>query len=336
MPIAIVTGASSGIGKEFIKQISLMRSSYGSRPFYEIWAIARDENKLQDLQAECDDDRIIPVLLDLTSSEDLKKLESLLLQKTPEIGFLVQCAGSGKTGQVKDQALENIRETIEVNCLALAEITRICMPYMIPLGNDCNAKNGPRILHVASSSAFFPQPDFAAYAASKAFAVHFTRAIRHELRENNILVTTLCPGPVDTPFMEQASGVPGAKHEGIKAYFVASPSKLVKKSIHKSERGKDLYIYGISQKLLYFGSRILPHRFLSWICQQFGKEGDFISSDLINQSNVQSLPVMIPQNIPEKNIQTSSDLIYQKTTQDVQNRVYTSDSAKKIIKKYTT
>ena len=334
MPIAIVTGASSGIGKEFIKHISQMHSSYGSKPFYEIWAIARDVDKLQKLQTEYKDERIVPIPLDLTSAEDLNKLQSILLQKAPEIGFLVQCAGSGKTGQVKDQSLETLREIIELNCLALAEITRICIPYMIPMGNGCTAKNGPRILHVASSSAFFPQPDFAAYAATKAFNVHFTRAIRHELRENNILITTVCPGPVDTPFMEHASGIPGSRHTGIKSYFVASPSKLVMKSIQKCERGKDLFVYGIAQKLLYFSSRILPHRFLSWVCQQFGKEGDPKTSDLAIQPSTQTLSVSIRQDTAEKNVQNSSDLICQKTSQDIQNRVYTSDSAKKIMKKY--
>lgn len=334
MPIAIITGASSGIGKEFIKQISHMRSSYGSKPFYEIWAIARDLNKLKKLQEECKDDRIIPISLDLTSSRDLSKLESTLLQKTPEIGFLVQCAGSGKIGQIKNQPLEAIRETIELNCLALAEITKICIPYMLSLGSDCSTKHSPRILHVASSSAFFPQPDFAAYAASKAFVVHFTRAIRFELRENNILITTLCPGPVATPFMEQASGTVGSGHTGIKAHFVSSPSKLVKKSIQKCERGKDIYVYGISQKLLYFSSRILPHRLLSWICYQLGKGGNLNTSDLTNPSIVPSLPVSSRQDTQEKNIHTTSDLICIKTSLDVQNRVYTSDSAKKIMKKY--
>ena len=207
MDIAIITGASSGIGEHILRKIVTERGAYGSLPFEQIWIIARSEEKLQALKSELDPKRIRPFALDLTDPDALRALSEALQIETPNVGLLVNCAGVGYSGATESMEPAQFRNTVMLNCSALSEMVSICLPYMIPTGDRCPYAMGPRILNIASSAGFMPQPGFAAYAASKAFVISFSRALHAELRMHNISSTTVCPGPVATDFIRDRKSV---------------------------------------------------------------------------------------------------------------------------------
>lgn len=260
--IAIITGASSGIGKAFLEEIANDRGVNGATPFDEIWAVARSEDKLIEIKTLLGDDRIVPVTADLSSSEDMTKLSERLASEKPQIGLLINCAGMGMKGLVEDHPAKTLEDTIDVNCTSLAKLTRICIPYMIVRDLSRTRDKRPRIINIASSAGFLPQPGFAAYAASKAFVISFSRALYYELKDHRIIVTAICPGPVKTDFQRKATGGAQADFTGIRKYVVADPVKLARASIKASGKGRQILVYGFSQKALHVASKIIP---MSWI-----------------------------------------------------------------------
>lgn len=260
--IAIITGASSGIGKAFLEEIVKERGAYGCVPFEEIWAVARREDKIVETKALLGEDRIVPVKADLASPEDLSALADRLASEKPVIGLLVNCAGMGMKGAVEDLPAQTIEDTLDVNCTSLAKLTRICLPYMISKTPLWTMDNSPRIINIASSAGFLPQPGFAAYAASKSFVISFSRALYYELIDYNIVVTTVCPGPVKTDFQRKATGGVQTDFTGFRQYVVADPVKLAKAAIKASRSGRQILVYGFSQKALHVASKIIP---TSWI-----------------------------------------------------------------------
>ena len=260
--IAIITGASSGIGKAFLEEIVKEHGAYGCVPFDEIWAVARREDKLIEIKTLLGDDRIVPVTADLSSHEDMTKLSERLASEKPQIGLLINCAGMGMKGLVEDHPAKTLEDTIGVNCTSLAKLTRICIPYMIVRDPSRTRDKRPRIINIASSAGFLPQPGFAAYAASKAFVISFSRALYYELKDHRIIVTAICPGPVKTDFQRKATGGAQADFTGIRKYVVADPVKLARASIKASGKGRQILVYGFSQKALHVASKIIP---TSWI-----------------------------------------------------------------------
>ena len=272
MNIAIITGASSGIGEQFLRQIVRERSSFGSVPFTEIRVVARRSELLETLKTELDPVRIRIFTEDITYASSLNRIRDELSLTKPSVGLLVNCAGVGRTGLFEEAAREDAHNMVALNCSALAELTSICLPYMIPNGDLCSYATGPRIINIASSAGFLPQPGFAVYAATKSFVISFSRAMHAELRRHNIASTTVCPGPVATGFVEKAAGKPGAKTSGFKSLFVVQPEKLVRKSILVSKKGRGLYVYGISQKFLHVASKLLPARFMIFLASHLSKD----------------------------------------------------------------
>ena len=137
--IALITGASSGLGREFAMQIS--RSE--ERP-QEIWAVARRENRLEELQKLCGIP-VRPIPLDLTRQESIRKLEELLQKEKPVIRILVNAAGFGKIGRYSEISREDTDRMIDLNCRAAVDVTLLSLPYM---------RRGGRILEICSTSAF--------------------------------------------------------------------------------------------------------------------------------------------------------------------------------------
>lgn len=268
MNIAVITGASSGIGEQYLRQIVLSQIAFGAASFDEIWAIARRVDRLQDLQNELSSARIRIFQKDLASKEALDSLEETLASENPTVSLLVNCAGVGRTGTFANNTRDEVHAMVALNCSTVAELTRICLPYMIPSGDMSSFRTGPRILNIASSAGFLPQPGFAVYAASKAFVIHFSRALQAELRRHNIGVTTVCPGPVETDFVSIASGKPGAKPKGLKSLFVVKPEGLVRSSLRAAQKGRGLYVYGFSQKMLHVLSKLLPARLFTALVER--------------------------------------------------------------------
>lgn len=283
--IAIVTGASSGIGKAFVKEIVKSHGVYGSVPFQEIWIVARREDRLNQLRDELDPVRIVPVVADLSNPESMDVIsEKLNEEPNIRVGLIVNCAGVGKRGLVEDKDVDVIEDTLDINCVSLSKLIKICLPFMIIKNPPYTRKNGPRVINIASSAAFLPQPGFAAYAASKAYVVSFSRAMDFELMPYNIAVTTVCPGPVSTEFQANATDGETTEFTGFRARVVADPTKLAIKSLKASRAGRHMLVYGFSQKCLHVASKIIPTYWILWLMDRLSnRDEEYIAQPVVPQ-----------------------------------------------------
>lgn len=244
--IAIVTGASSGMGKELIVQISRKYPS-----LEEIWVIARRKERLQKLTKQVQNVPIRFFALNLKEKKSYEILKTTLEKEKPRVGILVNSAGFGISGCFEKLSEEEIDGMVELNCNALTKMTHIVLPYM---------GRGAQIYQFASSAAFCPQPGFSVYAATKAYVLSFTLALRQELSGKGIKVTAVCPGPVKTEFFDTAY-----KHEEMKFYkkfVMADPKKVVCKALKDGKSKKAVSVYGIAMKLVRIFSRICPEELM--------------------------------------------------------------------------
>lgn len=245
MKIAIVTGASSGLGREFVKAISKKYHMLD-----EIWVIARRKERLIVLQNKVKT-KLVPIEMDLSDLDELDRLKVLLKKENPNVLFLFNCAGYGKIGKFYDIPYEEEIGMIQLNCVSLTAITYAVLPYM---------KKKSRIIQLASAAAFLPQPNFAVYAATKSYVLSFSRALKRELKERKISVTAVCPGPVKTEFFQIAEET--GKISLYKMLVMADATKVVNKAIKDSAMGKSVSIYGATMKGLHILSKIIPHELI--------------------------------------------------------------------------
>lgn len=245
--IAIVTGASSGLGKEFVKQICLS-SRY---KFDEIWIIARRTNRLEQINKTFKKQKFRLLTLDLSKEECLLEYAKILKQEKPNVKLLINNAGLGKIGKFSDIKIEDNINMIDVNIKALTYLTQETLRYMSKSSN---------IIQIASVAAFLPQPYFTVYAATKAYVLNFTRALNREVKKRGISVTAVCPGPIETEFFKVASdsGLP----KSFKKFFFTPANKVVARALYDSSKGKEISMYGMSMKGLRMLVKILPHRII--------------------------------------------------------------------------
>ncbi len=243
MNIIIITGASSGIGLEFLRKVD----SYFSN-IDEFWLAARGRDRLQEA-AKGLRHRVRLFPMDLTDSIQLNILENAVRSKGGVVRMLINCAGEGLTGDFINQDRETVLRMIRLNCLALTELTHRMLPFM---------RRGSRLIQMASGAAFIPQPGFAVYAASKSYVLSFSRALAEELRPLGIGVTIVCPGPVDTPFLEKAGQ--GSGTLAIKKLVTVNPERVVNKALRDSYWGRELSVCGLPVKGLQLLSKAVPHR----------------------------------------------------------------------------
>ena len=255
MKIVIVTGASSGIGEEFVKQLD--------QTFHridEIWMIARNKEKMEAIAQNLDNKhRILP--LDLEKEGDLNLLEDILKVEKPGICMLVNCAGFGVMGEFLQSDIQEQLEMIDLNCKALTRITYLCLPYII--------RNG-RIIQVSSSAAFSPQANFAVYAATKSYVLSFSRALQEEVRSREIFITTVCPGPVDTPFFIRAEK--NGHTLQLKKKFSVTSDRVVYDALIASKRRKSVSVCSFPMKAFHVASKVIPHDWLLEIVQYFAEK----------------------------------------------------------------
>ena len=244
MEIAIVTGASSWIGEAFLKEIAQQNE------FDKVWMVARREDRLEAIRTKLGE-KFEVLCADITTSEGIEKISKKLLFEKPEVKLLINCAGMGKRGDVETNAIDAMKATLEINCVALTQMAGIVIPYMKGEGKSA-------IINIASSAAFLPQPGFAIYAASKSYVLSLSRALSYELKKYNISVTAVCPGPVETEFLSKATDNKESEFTGFRKFVVVGPEKLAKSSLKASKAGRKVLVYGFSQKCLHLAAKIVP------------------------------------------------------------------------------
>lgn len=245
MKTAIITGASSGMGREFAKEIYRRYIN-----IEEVWIIARSKDKLEELKEEIGPKGVHVLALDLTKEEDMHKYKAELVRKKPEVCILVNSAGYGKIGTFEEVGYEHNRGMVKLNCQALTDVLYMTIPYM---------KFGGQIINLASSAAFVPQPEFATYAATKSYVLSLSRALKYELANREITVTAVCPGPVKTEFFDVAQSDGGRKPKALKMLFMAKPKKVVTKAIEDARKGKEKSVYGFMMQVFDVVCKVLPH-----------------------------------------------------------------------------
>jgi len=245
MRIIIVTGASSGMGREFVKLVDKTL-----RKIDEIWVISRRLDRLEELAKEVTIP-LVPFELDLEEPDSIYFVEQALKEKNPQVKMLINCAGYGKIGDCIEIPLDTELGMINLNCRALTAMTRLTIPYM---------PQNSRIIQLASSAAFLPQPRFAVYAATKSYVLSYSRALNQELKSRGIAVTAVCPGPVKTEFFDIAEETGEVKL--YKKLVMADPVKVVEQAFIDSINKKEVSIYGKTMKTLSVLCKIIPH---GWI-----------------------------------------------------------------------
>ena len=253
MSIAIITGASSGMGRELAIQIS------EKEQFDEIWVIARREEALESLK-EVIQTKVRPILLDLVKAESFKEYEELLEREKPDVAFLANVAGFGKFGRYNQIALQDCMDMIDLNCKALVAITQLTLPYM---------RKGSKILQLDSLSAFQPVPYINVYGSTKSFVLSYSRALNRELKTSGIRVMSVNPGWVKTEFFDHATQ---SSNDAVTYYNVMYEAKDVIKTAIRDlyHTKKDVSVHGLQIKLQVLAVKFLPHKLVMniWMKQQ--------------------------------------------------------------------
>ena len=253
MRIAVVTGASAGIGREFVYAIDK------EKQYDEIWVIARRAERLKELKGQCGT-TIRPVVLDLSDLKSLDEYRNLLEVEKPEIGLLVNAAGFGVFGPFEEKDLSKQLSSVTVNSLALTGMCHISIPYM---------KNGDSIINVGSNSAWQPVPYQTVYGASKSYVLNFSRSLYRELKSKGIHVMCVCPGWIKTEFQQVA------QHEKYIRYVDRwyCPEEVASQAMKDLKKKKMVSILGAPVRRQVRLVKFLPVKLVMKIwCKQQGIE----------------------------------------------------------------
>jgi uncharacterized protein len=243
----LITGASAGIGREFARQLA---SCAG-----KLVLVARRPDRLEELRdelAKCDPNLQVHVrVTDLSDDRSVIELCNWLEREKLSIDLLINNAGLGDAGLFATSELHRVKEMLAVNIMALTLLTRLLLPGMI-------ARRRGAILHVSSAAGFLPIAGFAVYAATKAYVTSFSEAIRAELRDTGVTVTSLCPGPVRTEFTEVAHRSAAAREKSSPKFTQVSVQDVVRTALDALATDKALVIPGFIMKLGMLLVRLTP------------------------------------------------------------------------------
>lgn len=255
--IIVVTGASSGMGVCFARQLACEKPD-------ELWIVARRKDRLENLKKEIESEKSVKVRvvdIDVSGSEGARRFKAILdVERNSgdfEISVLVNNAGFGTYGEFADTDTDREMEMVDLNCTSLTGITGFALPYM---------KKGSRIINTASLASFLPLGNFAVYGASKAYVLSLSVALAAELKPRGISVTALCPGPVITEFANVASK--GARE---KVRHGLSPEKTVEHAIKASRRGRLYSMRFFKWKIQAWASPYVNRYLGAWFTYKFCK-----------------------------------------------------------------
>ena len=242
MKVAIITGATSGIGYEAALQIDRRFASLD-----EIWIIGRREEKLLELHKKLRHS-VRSFTMDVTDEADMKAFEDVLYSINPNIRMVFQSAGMGLHGRFAELTAKDQAAMIRLNCEALTNFASMCIPFM---------KRGSHMINVASSAGFMPFPGYSVYGASKAYVLNFSRALRAELKPRKIHVMAVCPGPVNTPFFDVSERYGGGISPFKKA-MMNKPEVVVRRALGDAALHKPVSVDGAHIGAFRLLIKILP------------------------------------------------------------------------------
>ena len=245
---ALITGASSGIGRDIARELS--------KKGYDLVLVSRDEKKLNKVKEELEKEniKIETISTDLSIEENCKEIH----KNVKNVDILINNAGFGDCGNFTKTNLEKELNMIKTNITAYHILTKL---YLI----DMKKKGEGKILNVASIAGFMPGPLMATYYATKAYIVRLSESIREELKKekSNVQISILCPGPVSTNFNNVAN---------VKFHMrEANSQDVAKYAIKKLEKGKFYIVPGIDVKLAKLGAKLAPAPFVSKITYKIQK-----------------------------------------------------------------
>ncbi len=242
MKTVLITGASGGIGKVFAQIFA--------KNNYNLVLVARNEEKLNRIARELQTQYKVKVSIlveDLSKSETASKVYNAIKEREIIIDILINNAGFGDFGNFVDEDLKTVTEMIHLNITTLTEMTFLFV-------KDMKARDSGKILNIASTAAFQPLPKFAVYAATKSYVLHFTEALHYELKNTNIAVSVLCPGPTATGFAKRANA------DKLNFFKNSMDSKIVAQIGYEGlMKNKMTVISGLKNKLMSL-SRTIPSR----------------------------------------------------------------------------
>lgn len=245
MAIAIITGASSGIGEEFAKQL------HETQGIDEFWFVARRKERMEALRDRLGVKAKI-ITADLTSEEGVNAVREALEAEKPEVKFLVNAAGFGNFGTFEELPEDDVVKMIDLNVKALVLITHMTVPYMV---------KGGRIIELGSGSCFTPLPAFNIYASSKVFVLHYTKSLNYEIKKYGIRATCFCPGWVETEFLGKATSRDVTMPKSMKPML--SCERVVKKCVRASVKGRAMCVTNWYTKLQHLLFKLLPDPILT-------------------------------------------------------------------------
>lgn len=247
---ALITGASAGLGAEFARQLAPVAAS--------LVLVARRHDRLESLRAELAATRpdlaVFTYAADLADENARTALVAWLREQGIVVDFVVNNAGLGDHGPFETSDWGRVRAMLDVNIAALTHLTHALLPVL-------NGAGRAAILNVSSVASFFPLPNMAVYAATKAYVTSFSEALRMELRDTGISVTALCPGPVKTEFFDVATR-PGdeanAAHFETMPAFRVTPEEAVREGLLAVARDRARVVPGPLLALAVAAAALVP------------------------------------------------------------------------------
>lgn len=259
MNIAVITGASSGMGRQFCEQLD-------TEGFDEIWGIGLGKEKMEEVKTNLKT-KFRYFDMDLTVDKNLQIYKNALDEAKPNVKWLVNASGFGKFGRYDEIGVESNTNMIDLNCRALVYITETTLPYM---------SEGARIVQIASVAGFQPIPYIAVYGATKAFVVSYSRALNVELKSRKISVTCVCPFWTKTAFFDRAKKIDSKTSNQVVTNYIVmyQPEKVIKKAIKDAKKRKEMSIYGFVARSQVRLVKLLPTKLVmsTWMKQQNLKE----------------------------------------------------------------
>lgn len=251
MKTAIITGASSGLGREMALRIKKIY------PEIECcWLVARREERLKGLAAEMQGLKCETLALDIASRDGLERFAEVLENKNPDVALLINNAGCGMLGNFDASDLDSQLNMADLNVRGLTAVTRLALDKMT---------KGGRIINIASIASFVPNARMAVYSATKYYVRAFSRALGLELRERGISVTTVCPGPMSTEFLEVAN------INGNSKTFQMLPrvptAKVAQGALAQAKKRRPVYTPGAFYKFYRVLSSLIPDTILMWLAR---------------------------------------------------------------------